>query len=358
MGLKKTSLYNEHIKLNAKMAPFADYDMPLQYSSAKDEVLAVREGVGIFDVSHMGEFFAEGPGAHDFVDFIMTNDFKNAGNNKAVYSPICRENGTIIDDHISYKINDQKVLICVNAANIEKDWNWLKSHVGKFNCTLTNKSNDYSLLAVQGPKSENVLRKLRLISAEDFPYYSVLENTRDNEQYIISRTGYTGEDGVEIFCSHDFANKLWKEFLNEGVTPCGLVSRDILRLEVCFPLYGNELTDDITPLDSALKWTVKLKKDNFVGRNFLAEYSPKFRLAKLSIEKGIPRPGYPVLNKNNEVIGNVTSGTMSPTLNKGIALALIEKEKFPENKEFVINIRNKQFNCTYHAKHFYKGGHK
>ncbi|OFZ21688.1 MAG: hypothetical protein A2202_08715 [Bdellovibrionales bacterium RIFOXYA1_FULL_36_14] len=358
MELKKTSLYHEHIQLKAKMAPFAGFDMPLQYSSVKEEVFAVRRNCGMFDVSHMGEFFVTGKDALKFVDNFMTNDFINAGPNKAVYSPICRENGTVVDDHISYKINDQKILICVNASNMEKDWNWLSKNVGKFDCKLENKSDDYSLIALQGPKSDAILKKIHLLPAGDFPYYSVKESERNNYKYIISKTGYTGEDGVEIFCSHDLAKILWKEFLQEGVVPCGLASRDVLRLEVCFPLYGHELNDEVTPLDSALKWTVKMDKTNFIGKNALANYNPRYNLVKLSIEKGIPRAGYSILDSNNNNIGVVTSGGYSPILEKGIALAHIEKDKFPKNKIFKIQIRDKMYDTEYHLKPFVVGGHK
>lgn len=358
MTILKTSLHEEHLALNAKMAPFAGFDMPLQYTSVKEEVLAVRNNVGVFDVSHMGEFFVEGPDAINFVDFIVTNDFKNAEMLKAVYSPLCRENGTVIDDLIAYKLSDSKVLICVNAANIEKDWNWISSKVSNFNCKLSNHSNDFSLVAVQGPKAESIFKELNLIGSEIFPYYSILESKYKNSEVIIARTGYTGEDGFEVFGNHQTIKQLWKDLLSKGVAPCGLASRDVLRLEVCYPLYGHELNDEITPLDAALSWTVKLNKDSFIGKSSLVEYKAKFQLVKLSLERGIPREGYSVLNENNEVIGKVTSGTMSVVTGKGIAFALVEKSKMPENKKFLINIRNQNYEANFHTKPFVTGGHK
>lgn len=354
----KTVLFDAHTKLGAKMAPFAGFEMPIQYSSVKEEVLAVREKVGVFDVSHMGEFFAQGPQAVAFVDYMMTNDFAAADLYKAVYSPLCREDGTVIDDFIAYKIGAQRVLICVNAANIDKDFNWFKSHVDKFDCKLTNHSHEYSLLALQGPLSEETLHKLEIFPEGDFPYYSAKEIKAHGEDIIIARTGYTGEDGFELFCSNSYIETLWDKLITSGVTPCGLASRDVLRLEVCYPLYGHEIHDDVTPLDSALKWTVKFSKEKFLGKEALENYIPKLRLAKLSLNKGIPREGYPVLNEAQEVIGKICSGTMSVVTGKGIAIGHIEKEKFPKDKKLFIQIRKNIVEANYHTKPFVTGGHK
>ncbi len=340
------------------MAPFAGFDMPIQYTSVKDEVNAVRNSVGVFDVSHMGEFFVEGPEAVKFVDYMMTNDFASAAVEKAVYSPLCREDGTVIDDFIAYKIGEQRVLICVNAANIEKDYNWFNKHVNNFQCQLSNHTEDYSLLALQGPQAEEILTRLELMPTGDFPYYSAKESDFNGEKIIIARTGYTGEDGFELFCSNNFITELWSKLLAAGVTPCGLAARDVLRLEVCYPLYGHEIHDEVTPLDSALKWTVKFDKDDFMGKSALENYTPKYRLVKLSIEKGIPREGYPILNEAGETIGKVTSGTMSVTLGKGIALGHVEKSKFPKDKKLFIQIRKNVVETNYHTKPFVTGGHK
>lgn len=358
MELLKTSLHDEHLALKAKMAPFAGFDMPIQYTSVKEEVLAVRNNVGIFDVSHMGEFIVTGPDAIKFVDHLVTNDFQNAEMLKAVYSPLCRDNGTVIDDLISYKLANEKVLICVNASNIDKDWNWISSKISGFNIKLENQSNDFSLIAIQGPKTEEVLKKLEILDTTDFPYYSIKELDFHGEKLILARTGYTGEDGFEIFSSHSMAKALWKKFQDCGALPCGLAARDVLRLEVCYPLYGHELTDDVTPLDAGLSWTVKLTKSNFISKSFLETYKAKYQLVKLSLEKGIPREGYAVLNGNKEIIGKVTSGTMSVVNNKGIALALVEKAKISADKKYYIDIRNQQYEATVHTKAFVNGGHK
>ncbi|PIK14219.1 glycine cleavage system aminomethyltransferase GcvT [Halobacteriovorax sp. JY17] len=359
MSLLKTSLHQQHIDLGAKMAGFAGFDMPLQYSSVKEESIAVRSSLGVFDVSHMGEFFVTGPDAISFVDFIITNDFAGAEMEKAVYSPLCREDGTVIDDLIAYKLADEKVLICVNASNIEKDWSWISSKTEGFNIQLEDQSSKYSLLAVQGPKAEEVLKSLEVINDSDnLVYYSAKELTRMNEQIIVARTGYTGEDGFEVFTSHEMAATLWSKLLESGAIPCGLASRDVLRLEVCYPLYGHELNDELTPLDASLKWTVKSSKDKFIGKAALEASTPTKRLVKLSLEKGIPREGYNILNMDDQVIGVITSGTMSVELSKGIALGLVDSDKFPKDKKFKINIRKNNIEANYHTKAFVTGGHK
>ena len=277
---------------------------------------------------------------------------------KAVYSPLCRENGTVIDDLIAYKLAEDKVLICVNASNIEKDWNWIFAQTSNFNCNLKNLSDDYSLLALQGPEAESIMKKVGILGSQDFPYYSILETTHEGEKLIIARTGYTGEDGFEIFSSHAYAKKFWKQLLNLGVKPCGLAARDVLRLEVCYPLYGHEINDEVTPLDAGLGWTVKQTKENFIGKSALLDYKPRFLLVKLSLERGIPREGYEVLDGVGNPIGKVTSGTMSVVTGKGIAMALVEKSKIPADKKLQISIRNTNYEAQLHTKAFITGGHK
>ncbi|MCR9205004.1 MAG: glycine cleavage system aminomethyltransferase GcvT [Halobacteriovoraceae bacterium] len=356
--VKKTSLHEEHTALKAKMAPFAGFDMPLQYESVKLEAQAVRQNAGVFDVSHMGEFFVTGKEAIKFIDYAITNDFAGAEIGKAVYSPLCRENGTVIDDLIVYKLEEERVLVCVNAANIEKDFNWLNKIVENFDCILEDHSNNYSLLALQGPQSEPIMKALEILDSNEFTYYSAKETETKYGKLILARTGYTGEDGFEIFGTHEGIKTIWKDLLSKGVTPCGLASRDVLRLEVGYPLYGHELSDDWTPLDAGLKWTVKMEKEKFCGKEALETYKPKYRLAKLSLDKGIPREGYDVLNHNSEKVGWIASGTMSVALSKGIGIALIERDKFPEDKAFKIKVRNNEIEANYHAKAFVAGGHK
>jgi aminomethyltransferase len=353
----KTHLFDEHVKLRAKIVPFAGWDMPVQYTSVKEEVLAVRQGVGVFDVSHMGEFFIEGEEAEAFVDYLVTNDILNAPMGKAIYSPLCRENGTVIDDLIVYKLHKNRILICVNASNIEKDFNWMKSKISNFNCTLNNASDSYSLLALQGPKAFEILNKF-LNDLPDMEYYSVIETAVSQSPVIVARTGYTGEDGFEIFANHSTIKSLWEKFMISNVTPCGLAARDVLRLEVCYPLYGHELNDEVNPYDAGLGWTVKTSKHKFIGREALLPKSFTFKTVKLVLEKGIPRDGYNVLNSKNEVIGSITSGTMSVVLNKGVALARIKRDQFPEDEIFQVDIRQKFYSAHLIKKPFVTGGHK
>lgn len=358
MTLKTLSLENKHQELKAKMAPFAGFNMPLQYSSVKEEVNAVRNEVGVFDVSHMGEFFVEGPDAIRFVDHLITNDFTGAGPLKAVYSPLCRNDGTVIDDLIAYKLDEHKVLICVNASNIDKDWKWIESHSHDFDIKLTNQSEDYSLLAIQGPRTEEIMKKLEILPSEEFPYYSIKEVELQGQTLILARTGYTGEDGFEVFCSNTYAPELWDKLMAADVTPCGLAARDVLRIEVGYPLYGHEIHDEVTPLDSALKWTVKMAKESFIGKAALSEYKPKYRLIKIKLDKGIPREGYPIVLENDEEIGKVTSGTMSVVLGKGVALAHVDPAKFSKETPLFVNIRNKKYSAEFTTKPFVSGGHK
>lgn len=354
---KLVPLNDIHIELGAKMTPFGGFNMPLQYTSAKEEILAVRNEVGVFDVSHMGEFFVEGPQAVDFIDYIITNDFKSAQVGKAVYSPLCNFEGKVIDDLIAYKISEDLCLICVNAANIDKDWDWISSVEHDFNCKISNRSEEYSLLALQGPKSEEVLKSIlskdsEKISALD--YYQVAKLG----DLIIARTGYTGEDGFELFCSNSKVTELWPELLRNNVKPCGLASRDTLRLEVGFPLYGHELSDDLMPTDSALKWTLSKSDADYIGKESIGNNPPKYQLIKLSLEKGIPREGHLIKNKNEETIGHVTSGTFSPTINQGICFALVEKSLFSKEDELFIEIRGKVYPAKRHLKSFLPKGTK
>ncbi len=356
-ALLRTSLFDEHVRLSGKMVPFAGWEMPVQYTSVKDESIAVRNHVGVFDVSHMGEFFLEGKDAEAFADYLVTNDIMGAPTGKAIYSPLCREDGTVVDDLIVYKLSPGKVLICVNASNIQKDFEWMKSKHQGFQCTFTNKSDDYSLLALQGPKSYPILKSL-LKELPEIEYYSVFETQLGSEAVIVARTGYTGEDGFEIFGSHNAIKSLWASFMTAGVVPCGLASRDVLRLEVCYPLYGHELNDEVNPYDAGLGWTVKGSKTKFIGKDALSTKPAKFKLVKLTLDKGIPREGYPVVNAAQEVIGVVTSGTMSVTTGKGIAFARIELSKVPKDENYQIDIRHKYYPATQVKQPFVTGGHK
>lgn len=359
MSSQKTALYEQHLKASGKIVDFAGWMMPIQYKNLKEEVKAVRENVGVFDVSHMGEFFIEGPDAIKFIDYIVTNDILSAPVGKAIYSPLCRENASIIDDLIVYKLNEDKAMICVNAANIQKDFQWIRECKHNFDCTLSDRSNEISLLAIQGPKTFETLEKINLgFKIKDIDYYSVETFSTDDGEIILARTGYTGEDGFEIFGSHEYIQKLWEELMRNDVAPCGLGARDVLRLEVCYPLYGNELNDQLTPYDCNLKWTVKLTKPNFIGKDFLTDYKSQSTLIKLILEKGIPRAPYQVEDEDENILGQITSGTMSVSLNKGIALARINKNLYNPEKNIFVNIRGKKYPATVVKKPFVTGGHK
>ena len=356
MAHKRTSLYEEHLAEGAKMLPFAGYEMPIHYSSLKQEALAVRQHCGVFDVSHMGEFLILGRDAVAYVDYLICNDLAGAIVGKAIYSPLLREDGTIIDDLIAYKLGEEKILVCVNAANIQKDWDWMKLKSEGFEVQLENRSAQFSLFAVQGPQAAVILQEEGFSTdKKTLPSYSVIETQWQGETVIMARTGYTGEDGFEIFLSHGMAKVLWKRLGKKGVRPCGLGARDVLRIEAGFPLYGQDIHDKVTPRDVGLHWTVKEKKLSFVGKNALKDYFPKYQLLKLTLEKGIPRFGHEVLNEEGHTVGRITSGTMSPTLGKGIAMAHIAREG-PGWKKLVVKIRNKYYDAHPHQGPFVRKG--
>jgi aminomethyltransferase len=353
--LKTTKLFFEHQKLNAQMVPFAGFSMPIQYTSIKEECLAVRNRVGVFDVSHMGEFFIEGIDTSAFIDFIISNDFSSAPIGKAIYSPLCNEIGGIVDDLIAYKIHSQKALLCVNASNIQKDWDHIQKYIKNFNCKIYDQSNEYSLLAIQGPDTMKILDCLELINLpRSLDTFSICEINWHGSQLIVARTGYTGEDGVEIFIPDDKVFLLWEKLMHLKVTPCGLGARDVLRIEACYPLYGQELNEELTPFECALKWTVGPNKGLFVGKESILNREQKYQLIKLSLDKGVPRNGHTIENEDCTQIGVVTSGTMSPFIHRGIAMARIEKSKVESTKVY-IRIREKRFEAKIHKRSFIKG---
>ncbi|GAB4009656.1 MAG: glycine cleavage system aminomethyltransferase GcvT [Bdellovibrio sp.] len=356
-NLKETILINEHKKLNARLVNFAGFNMPVQYSSVKEECEAVRKKAGVFDVSHMGEFWVKGPDAARFVDYLVTNDFLNLPESKAMYSPLCNHEGKILDDLIAYKFSNQEALICVNASNIQKDWNWMVQFQKNFNILFENQSETTSLLALQGPQSESILENYLKTDLSTMDYYSVRRVTYEGREYILARTGYTGEDGFEIFCANNDVTSLWNALLAAGVVACGLAARDVLRLEVCYPLYGNDLSEELTPLETGLRWTVKLDKPDFIGKNALSSFVPSKKLIKYTIDKGIPRQGYEILDNEGKVVGSTTSGTHSVALGKGIGMGLISSSV--SNKEpLFLNVRNQKLPILIQTKPFVIGGHK
>jgi aminomethyltransferase len=347
--MNKTALYDKHVSLGAKIVPFAGFDMPVQYSGVTEEHFAVREKVGIFDVSHMGQFFVEGPSAKDLLQFVGTNNVDSLENGKAQYTCLPNGNGGIVDDLIVYKMADEKYFVVVNASNIEKDWNHISKHNEKFGAKLTNASDEMSLIAIQGPKATETLQKLTETNLSEIPYYHFTEGKIAGfDDVIISNTGYTGSGGFEIYFKNENAVKIWEAITEAGeefgLIPCGLASRDTLRLEKGFCLYGNDIDDSTSPLEAGLGWITKFDKD-FVDKELLAKQKEEGITRKLvgfeMQEKAIPRHDYLVVDAEGNEIGKVTSGTMSPMKKIGIGLAYVAKPHFKIDSEIFIQIRNK-----------------
>ncbi len=346
--MKRTPLFNKHVSLGAKMVPFAGFEMPVQYSGLTEEHFAVREKAGLFDVSHMGQFFIEGPGAKDLLQYVATNNADALKDGKAQYTCLTNENGGIVDDLIVYKIADEKYFVVVNASNIDKDWNHISNH-NTFGAIMTNASDEMSLLAIQGPKATEILQKLTPVQLQDLPYYHfTIGEVAGVQNVIISNTGYTGSGGFEIYFKNEDAEKLWDDLMSAGeefgMLPCGLGARDTLRLEKGFCLYGNDLDDNTTPLEAGLGWITKFDKD-FVAKDILEKQKPEGVTKKLAgfemQEKAIPRNGYPVVDAEGKTIGQVTSGTMSPMKKTGIGLAYLDTDFTKVGTEIFIQIRNK-----------------
>jgi aminomethyltransferase len=347
--MKKTRLYPVHEKLGAKIVEFAGFLMPIHYSSIIAEHKAVRDSVGVFDVSHMGEIFITGEKAMDFVQYITVNDVSRLYPGRVQYSAMCYNDAGIVDDLLVYKIADDKFLLVVNASNIEKDFSWMNEN-NKFGVTLENKSDEYSLIAVQGPNSNTTLQKLcdKEINLE---YYHFFEAKVAGVEMILSRTGYTGELGYELYFKGDeeTAEHIWNKIFEAGkefnIQPVGLAARDSLRLEMGFMLYGNDIDKTTNPLEAGLGWITKLNKGNFIGRDVLLKVKSvglnrKF-VAMLGDDKSFPRHGYEI-KANNKRIGEVTSGTVSPVLEKPIAMGYIDVSQAAEGNEVNIVIRARE----------------
>ncbi len=348
--MNRTSLFDKHVSLGAKIVPFAGFEMPVQYSGITEEHFAVREKAGIFDVSHMGQFFVEGPKAKDLLQFVTSNNVDLLENGKAQYSCLPNGNGGIVDDLIVYKISDEKYFVVVNASNIEKDWNHIQKYNEKFGADLKNVSDEMSLIAIQGPKATEILQKLTPVILSEIPYYHFVIGTVGTvDNVIISNTGYTGSGGFEIYFKNSYAEMLWDMLLEagkeDGLIPCGLAARDTLRLEKGFCLYGNDIDDTTSPLEAGLAWITKLDKGDFVDAEFLRKQKEEGVSRKLvgfeMLEKAIPRHDYAVVDAEGNTIGKVTSGTMSPIRKVGIGLAYVDKPYFKLGSEIFIQIRNK-----------------
>ena len=362
-GLKRTPLYAEHVRLGAKIVPFAGFSMPVQYSTGiRAEHAAVREKCGLFDVSHMGEFVIRGPQALDLVQRICVNDASAMEVGQAQYSAMCLESGCVIDDLLVYHFGDRYMLV-VNASNLAKDWAWVSRHAQDFDVEIEDVSDETALIALQGPAARDVMRPLASLDIDDVAYYRFAEGEVAGVPAVISGTGYTGEDGFELYVPAAKASELWGALLeagaDAGLVPAGLGARDSLRLEVGYALYGNDLDEQHTTLESGLGWVTKLDKGDFVGRDALVaqkQAGVTRRLVAMCLQtRGFPRPGYDVTH-GGEVVGKVTSGTVSPSLGIGVAMGYVPTELSEPGTMLQIDVRGRPTEVAVQRTPFYTGG--
>ncbi|GAB6173533.1 glycine cleavage system aminomethyltransferase GcvT [Paradesulfitobacterium aromaticivorans] len=359
--LKRTPLYDEHVALKAKMVDFGGWEMPVQYAGVIEEHQTVRSKAGLFDVSHMGEIDVRGKDALSFVQHLITNDVDKIADTQILYSLMCYPNGGIVDDLLVYRYNPEHFYLVVNASNTDKDYAWIQEQAQGFDITLENISASTAQLAFQGPLAEKIMQRFSDVDLSQIKYYWFKHGKVDGVDCLISRTGYTGEDGFEIYFAPQYAPQLWRKILEtgapEGVQPIGLGARDTLRFEARLPLYGNELGAEITPLEAGLGFFVKLNKEEFSGKEVLQEQKEKGVPRKLvgleMIERGIARSHYPI-HKDGEEVGFVTSGSFSPTLNKNIALGLIRADLAEVGSDLDVIIRNKPVKAKIIPTPFYK----
>ena len=357
MNNKRTCLYDKHVALGALISPFGGFDMPIQYSNITDEHQAVRQHCGVFDVSHMGEVLVSGTDAERYVNHIFTNNVEGLAVGKILYGMMCYEDGGVVDDLLVYKMADDRFFLVINAANIDKDWAWIQLQAEGFNVAIDNQSDYYGQLAVQGPEAERIMEEILNLPCSELTFYTF----KTMGDVIVSRTGYTGEDGFEIYATPDDINQCWDKLMAAGVTPCGLGCRDTLRFEVGLPLYGDELSAEITPIMAGLGMFVKLDKEEFVGRDALAKQKAEGVAQKLvGIElqdKAIPRHGYTVM-KDGQPIGTVTTGYHTISTDKSVCMALIDSQYAPLGTELEVQIRKKVFPGTVVKKRFYDKHYK
>lgn len=361
--MKNIALHSVHEKLGAKIVPFAGYNMPVQYEGVTAEHLTVRKSVGVFDVSHMGEFLVSGENALALIQKVTSNDASKLEIGDAQYSCFPNETNGIVDDLICYKIKDHQYLLVVNASNIDKDWNWISKYNEEFNADLKNLSDDYSLLAIQGPKAMEAMQPLSSLDLAAIPFYKFkVGDFAGIENVIISATGYTGSGGFEIYCKNTEVEQVWNKIFEAGeafgIKPIGLAARDTLRLEMGYCLYGNDIDDTTSPIEAGLSWITKFTKD-FVNSEALAkekEHKPERRLVAFELdERGVPRHGYDIVDGSGNVIGIVTSGTMSPSLNKGIGMGYVPTILSKSGSQIHIQVRKKAIPATVVKLPFYKG---
>jgi len=360
--MKKTILHKHHVSLGAVMTEFAGYDMPLRYTSITEEHDFVRHKAGVFDVSHMGEFYINGPKATDFVDYLFTNDVKSMENKQVLYGMMCYPSGGVVDDLLVYKVNDESYILVVNASNIEKDFAWVVKN-NQFDCVVSNESEMVSEIALQGPLAESILRTHTDYPLEKLEFFTFDFMRIDGKEVLVSRTGYTGEDGFEIYGAAKDIEAIFLALLlnREDIAPCGLGARDTLRFEVALPLYGQELSKDITPLEAGLGFAVKLEAGDFIGKEALIKQKEDGltrRIAGLELlDKGILRHGYLVYHEDT-LVGEITTGYKSPSTGETVALAMIEKPYDKLGTKLEVDIRGKRKKVNVRKKKFYSKHYK
>lgn len=360
--LKRTPLREVYEQYGGKVVEFAGYELPTQFKGFLHEHHTVRERAGLFDVSHMGEVTVKGKDAKKFVQYLVTNDINTLNNNCVLYTFMCKEDGGVVDDLLVYKFDEDDFFLVINASNKDKDVKWIMDHKGDFDIEIIDVSQSIAQLAFQGPMAEEILQKIVDINLQEINFFQLRRNVLVNgKKCLVSRTGYTGEDGFEIYCDPQDAKELWNAILKagekEGAEPIGLGARDTLRFEACLPLYGNEMDESITPLEMGFGFFVKLKvEEDFIGKDALKKQKAEGITRKLVgfelLDKGIPRHGYEVI-KDGKVIGHVTTGYKSPTLNKAIGLALVEEQYSKIGTEFNIKVRKKELKAVVIDKRFY-----
>ena len=356
--MKQTTLHDKHLSLNAKMVEYAGFHMPLQYQGITEEHLSVRHDLGIFDVSHMGEFLIEGKEAIPFVNHLITNTITD-NLEKVTYSLMCNENGFVVDDLLAYVLSPEKVLLVVNAGNIEKDYAWVEVQVKGFDCILRDVSSEFSQIAIQGPNAVHKIDKIVGTTVSDLKFMTYRTISFMGSDVIVSRTGYTGEDGFEIYGGHTQIEKAWDLATEAGAKPCGLGARDTLRFEANLPLYGHEISGEINPIEAGLGFAVKLDKP-FIGRDALKTYkeNPTRKIVGLELlEKNIPRADYPVYHLET-VVGKVTTGYLLPEVETPLALVLVDKTYSEIGTMLTVGIRNKRIIGRVRNRKFYDKNYK
>lgn len=360
--MKYITLNDKHVALGAKMVEFAGYNMPVQYEGVNAEHETVRNGVGVFDVSHMGEFLVTGKNALALIQKVISNDASTLTDGRAQYAYLPNEKGGIVDDLIVYRFNEEKYLLVVNASNIDKDWNWISKFNKEIGADLRNLSDDYSLLAIQGPKAAEAMQVLTSVKLDQIPFYHfAVGDFAGVGNVIISATGYTGSGGFEVYCKNEEVEQIWDKVFaagaSYGIKPIGLAARDTLRLEMGFCLYGNDIDDTTSPYEAGLGWVTKYSKD-FVNSDFLKQQKETGVSRKLIafelIDRGIPRHDYEITDGKANVIGKVTSGTMSPTMKIGIGLGYVPTDFAALDSEIFIKVRDKELKAKVVKAPFYK----